>query len=325
MATISVIMSAYNEPPEWLKASIESILSQSFADFEFIIVNDNPANSELQVILQTHQSEDGRIKTVANDYNIGATKSFNKAMSLAEGKYIARMDTDDISLVQRFQLQYDFLENHKRIFLVGSAVKIIDQHDRLGAKTVKSTRHEQISKNIFSDKLPFYHPTIMFRNEGFRYREKFETTQDFDFYLGLLSEGKQFANLKDVLLHYRMSDHGISATKKRKQILFKELALKFYDERRTTGCDSYDIIDFNNESQVLKFLQMNPRQLEIRVAKEQTTFALGAGNYQAAKQAFDAYRNKSSSTLDKIALWLFTRLPVTHKLYRKIRYQFLRL
>jgi len=320
MKYISVIMSVYNEPAEWLKNSIESILNQTSTDFEFIIVNDNPERSKLKTALQGYQAKDKRIRLIENDYNIGATKSLNKALALAEGKYIARMDADDISLPHRLQLQYEFLEKHGQIFLVGSAVRTIDRSDKLRAKAVRRYRHERILRDIFSGRLPFYHPSIMFRNEGFKYREKFDTTQDFDLYLILLSAGKKFANLKDVLLYYRMSDQSISGTKRRKQIILKELTLKFYRERETKGFDSYDILDFKNESEVLRFLQIDPKQLEIRAIKEQVTFALGAGNYQAAKQAFDTYRKQCSFTLDKAALWLFTHLPFTHKLYRIICY-----
>lgn len=323
MAIISVIMSTYNEPAEWLKASIESVLNQSFTDFEFIIVNDNPTRNELKTILHAYRIKDDRIIIVENNRNLGPAGAKNKAIEIASGKYIAVMDADDISLPQRLQLQCEFLEKYTQIFLVGSAVKIIDQNGRFRAKVVKHTRHEQIRKSLLTGKLAFYHPSIMFRNEEFKYREKFDATLDLDLYLILLSANRKFANLKDVLLHYRMSNQSISGAKRRKQIIFKELALKFYHERQTSSSDSYDSLNFKNESQVLRFLQIDSEQLEVKATKEQIAFILGAGNYQAAKEAYATYRRKSIFTLDKAVLWMFINLPFTHKLYRKIRYEVL--
>lgn len=320
MSEISVIMSVYNEPPEWLRASIESILNQTFTDFEFIIVNDNPARSELQSILQGYQTKNDHIKILSNDSNIGLTKSLNKALSAAAGRYIARMDADDISLPQRLQLQYEFLESRKEIFLCGSAIRILNQNSKLGPKAVKSSQHKNIIKDIFSGRLAFYHPAIMFRSEGHFYREKFKTAQDFDFYLTLLSAGKKFANLNEVLLHYRMSDQSISGTKRRQQIILKELALKFYGERKAQGGDSYESLDFQDEPQILQFLKLENKNLEARILKEQIVFSLGAGNYKIAKQAFDSYKQQSGWGLETFFLWLFTCLPFVHKIYRKVRY-----
>ena len=99
---VSVLMSVYSEPKEWLISSINSILNQSFSDFEFIIINDNPTRSINSIVLNYFAITDSRVKIFENKSNIGLTKSLNKGLKLTEGKYIARMDADDISLPDRF-------------------------------------------------------------------------------------------------------------------------------------------------------------------------------------------------------------------------------
>ena len=93
---LSVVMSIYKEPVEWMRQSIDSILNQTFTDFEFVIVNDNPIRSENRDILDEYSKKDFRIIVLSNDENIGLTKSLNKGLRISKGKYIARMDADDI-------------------------------------------------------------------------------------------------------------------------------------------------------------------------------------------------------------------------------------
>ena len=324
MVPIVVLMSVYNEPLDWLKRSIQSILNQTFRDFEFIIVNDNPHRQELKDILKSYDNRDGRIRIIENCENLGPAGAKNKALRSAGGRYIAIMDADDISLPERLKSQYQFLEKNSDIFLVGTSVQITDQNGVLKEKVIKHKSHKLIVNDILTGKLPFYHPTIMFRNEGFSYRDKFTVTLDYDFYLVCLSKNKKFGNLKQVLLHYRVSDQSISMTKKQKQVVFKKLAFKFYSERIKTGKDSYLDLDFNDQEQVLRFLGVKPEQLEAEAFKEKIVFALAAGDYEAAQQAFECYKEHNVKKAEKFILCLFLAFPWLHKLYRKLRYEILK-
>lgn len=324
MKSVSVIMSAYNEPLEWLQHSMDSILAQTFEAFEFIIVNDNPQRQELKDILKDYNNRDGRIRIIENEKNIGLTKSKNKGLQLAAGKYIAIMDADDIAMPERVQLQHQFLENNKDIFLVGTSVGILDQNGVLKEKVIKHKNHKQIVNDMFTGKLPFYHPTIMFRNEGFLYRENFSVTQDYDFYLVCLSKNKKFSNLKQLLLHYRLSDRSISMNKRRKQVLYKYLAFQFYYERQTKGKDSYCDIDFDNQEQVMRFLSIKPQELEVTILREQVIVALGGDNYAAARKAFNLYAKCASMSGERAILWVFVNMPFVYRLYRKLRYEILK-
>jgi len=211
---ISVIMSIYKEPLKWVSESINSILNQTFKDFEFFIINDNPNRKELQEFLKKYKKQDKRIILIQNKKNLGLTKSLNIALKKSKGKYIARMDADDISLPNRLKIQYEYLEKNKRYFLCASKAILIDEEN-----------NKIVSINIlYLDKvLPFIlknvgniliHPTIFFRNEGFRYNERFLFAQDYYFYLKVLKCGKKISIIKEPLIKYRKNQNSITNTKK---------------------------------------------------------------------------------------------------------------
>jgi len=324
MKPISILMSVYNEPLDWLKGSIESMLGQTFVDFELIIVNDNPDRGDIGDLLEQYRSGDNRVRIITNSENLGLTKSLNKAIQAAGGKYIARMDADDAALPERLALQYKFLEKNDDVFLAGTSVKIIDQNGAVRHSAVKHTNHKEIVQEMFGGRLALYHPTIMFRNQGLLYREHFETAQDYDFYLNLLSKNKKFANLRDILLHYRVSNRSVSMSSKRKQVLAGKLALKFYYERLETGSDSYDKLDFGDEDCLLRFLGITTDQLEREALRKSIVFALAAGDVEAAMRAFGNYKRCDGHKADKFMLSLFVKFPRLHGFYRKLRYEILR-
>ncbi|MGD0077163.1 MAG: glycosyltransferase [Sedimentisphaerales bacterium] len=325
MKQITVVMSVYNEPLEWLQHSIDSILAQTFEAFEFIIINDNPQRRENKDILKSYSNKDGRISIIENNENLGLAESLNKGIRQAQGKYIARMDADDISLPERFELQHRFLEKHKDVFMVGTSAQIMDGNGLLREKTIMHSSHKQIVDNILAGRMAFYHSTIMLRNEGFLYRDKLNNAEDYDFYLNLLLKGKRFGNIKEVCLNYRMSGQGISMTKKRRQVIMSKLALKFYYEKLQNGYDSYDKLDFNNEEQLVKFIGIPLDKLEAEAFREKMVFALGIGDYEAAGQAFQCYKKYNAPKTEKLILWLFLTFPWLYGLYRKLRYEIFKL
>jgi glycosyltransferase involved in cell wall biosynthesis len=234
-------MSVYNSE-KYLKKSIESILNQSFTDFEFIIINDKSSDKS-EKILDEFAQKDERIKLYTNEKNLGLTKSLNIALRLAKGKYIARMDADDISFDNRFQSQFEFLENDKSIFLLGSWAVEIDEMGKEKA-LLKPVKYPKDISRVLAKQNTIIHPSIMFRNEGNNfYREKFKYAQDYDFYLCLLSKGKQFANFSEVLIKYRISKSSISIQKNTQQRLFTQKANFFYHEREEYNKDSYDFFE----------------------------------------------------------------------------------
>lgn len=225
---ISIIMSVFNDE-ENLEESIESVLEQNFKDFEFLIVDDCSRDSSYE-ILKYYKSRDNRIKLFKNKDNLGLTKSLNFLLSKAKGKYIARMDSDDICLKDRIKKQYRFLERNMDIFLIGGGSYNINYKGLIVSKFEPPTGYKEIKKEL-PIKNCIYHPTIMFRNMGYEYREKFIYSQDYDFYLNLLSRGKKLRNFKEPLIKYRLNPKSITYNENIHQGLFAEQARIFYRQR----------------------------------------------------------------------------------------------
>ena len=126
MVETSVIMATYKESIECLKQSIESIINQTYNDFEFIIILDNPDNKEHIAFINDYVCKDERIKFYINDKNMGLTNTLNRGLKLAEGKYICRMDADDISELYRMEHQKKYLEEND-FDLIGGISQMIDE------------------------------------------------------------------------------------------------------------------------------------------------------------------------------------------------------
>lgn len=194
---ISVLMPVYNTKEEYLRTSIESILNQTFTDFEFIIVNDGSTNNAEEVILSY---KDNRIKYVKQE-NQGIVGALNNAWSKASGKYIARMDSDDIAYPERFAKQVNFLEENPEYSLVGSWAKIIP------SKNIIKLPQDIKIMDLLADCM-FIHPSIMFNKADFekfnlQYETGFEYAEDYCLYANAVKYLK-ITNLQEVLLDYRV-------------------------------------------------------------------------------------------------------------------------
>ena len=208
---ISVIMSVY-KPTELMYDAIFSILNQTYKDFEFIIVSDGEKNLEVP--------DDPRIRVIYNEKNIGLTKSLNKALDIAQGEYIARMDADDISLPNRFAEQVKYLDAHPECILVGTWAEIIDEQGNV-KRVVKHPCDDKVIQRELIKYNPFFHSSIMFR-KGLYYNENFRYAQDYELYFRLTrgwDDGKKkLANLPLFLQQYRETNNSITSQKNREQI-----------------------------------------------------------------------------------------------------------
>jgi glycosyltransferase involved in cell wall biosynthesis len=237
-AKISVIMAVYNSE-EFLEETIRNIINQTFNNFEFIVIDDCSTDNSLNII-KNYTKQDKRIILIENKKNIGLTKSLNKGLRIAKGKYIARIDADDIALSERLEKQYKYLEEHQDIFLIGGAALVIDKNGK-EIKKYKPIVNENQLKRLLKKGNAIYHPTVMFRNEKNNfYREKFYYSQDYDFYLTMLLKGKRLINIPDLLIKYRINPEAISFSQRTKQKLFAEKAKEFYHQRLKHGKDEYD-------------------------------------------------------------------------------------
>lgn len=211
---ISVVMSVFSEPLEWIQESIDSILQQTYTDFEFIIINDNPERKELCDFLTKFAAKDSRMVLIQNETNIGLTKSLNKGLKKSRGEYIARMDADDISLPERFSKQVEFLDKHPETGICGTAIEMFGNLNLIFSYP---TKHEDIF--LFLETC-FAHPTVMYRShivKQFYYDETRRVSQDYDLWIRMYMGGVCMANLNEVLLKYRCSHIQISCTKMKMQ------------------------------------------------------------------------------------------------------------
>lgn len=249
---ISVVMAVYKEPLSWISLAIESILKQSFKNFEFIIILDNPIDLVLTEFLKGYAKKDLRIKLLFNETNIGLTKSLNKGICISCGKYIARMDADDISESYRFQMQYDFMENNTQYVACGSNVLFIDENDKIVKLLKKPKKNSDINDAMIAES-PIVHPTFFFkRNSGLLYNEYYIFAQDYDLIARLSSIGKLY-NIQKPLLKYRKSSLQISSQKLKEQSAFGKKIRDAYVAQYIKTRDGSDFITDSPEA--LKYIQ----------------------------------------------------------------------
>lgn len=204
---VTVLMSVYNGA-QFLHESIQGILSQTFADFEFIIIDDG-STDDTKHILQSYATRDSRVRLILNNTNIGLTASLNRGLELARGEYLARQDSDDVSLSQRLQEQVTRLDHDPALILIGSAYHVVDAMGVILGTTRNPESDTAIKWRMLIDN-PFAHSSVMFRRQpllihGLRYDERCRFAQDYDLWSRLLQYGAG-ENLSLPLIRYRV--HG---------------------------------------------------------------------------------------------------------------------
>lgn len=216
---VSVIMSVYNGE-KYLEGCVDSILKQSFKNFEFIIVNDCSTDRSPQML--DNMYDDKRITILHNRKNIGLTKSLNNALRLVKSGYIARMDVDDISMPERLRMQYEFLEKNPEFGVVGSNYYEIDEDTSIIGEITLPEKYEDIRRKILRLN-PFNHSAVMIRKSVLdninNYNDKFVYAQDYELWLRLMRNCKGY-NIQDKLLMKRNPKGSVTVAKKRRQIGF---------------------------------------------------------------------------------------------------------
>ena len=199
---VSVILSVYNQA-QYLTLAIDSILNQSFANFEFLIMNDASTDSTPQIL---HRYRDRRITVFTHRRKLGLAASLNYLIRRSRGEYLARMDADDIAYPRRLKIQLDYLTRHPHITACGTAVDLIDA---AGKKVGQKHYPPRITKTLLMRYNPLIHSTVMIRKEVCTYDATLNGAEDYDLWLRLGSK-YQLANINRVLLTYRVNPEGIS-------------------------------------------------------------------------------------------------------------------
>ena len=213
---ISVLLPVYNSE-RYISLAIESILNQSFTDFEFIIIDDCSSDTSWD-ICQKYAQQDNRIIAVRNKINLGLCETLNVGLMLARGRYIARQDNDDWSYPNRLSNQYNFMETHEDVGIVGGSMEITNENGDVIGKRAYQLTDTSIRNKIFRC-APFSHPLVMFRKSvldivGY-YNIEHAPADDYELYFRIGKISK-FANLNETLLKYRVIPTSLtnSGTKK---------------------------------------------------------------------------------------------------------------
>lgn len=212
---ISVIMPCYNRE-KYVVEAIESILNQTYSNFEFIIIDDCSTDNTFEVVKE-YAKKDNRIIALRNDKNYSIVHSLNKGIKLARGKYIARMDDDDISLPKRFEKQVEFLENNEDVIVLGTFIKVFTDDMKEYYSWITETNPEviKILINFFN---PICHPSVMIRKsfleeKKLTYAKEYEFAEEYYLWNQIIQNGGKIVNLSDILLKFRTHHKRISENK----------------------------------------------------------------------------------------------------------------
>jgi glycosyltransferase involved in cell wall biosynthesis len=244
---VSVVMSVYNDT-EYLQSSIQSILSQTFNDLEFIIVDDGSTDDTLAIVKRFN---DPRIRLLEQSHK-GLPAALNYGISKSSGELIIRMDADDISFPDRIENQVKFMDDNPNLSMIGGGAEIIDSNGKsIGIRNPVLGEENIIELSHYA--CPTIHPTLCFRRSVIekigRYRENFLYAQDYDLVLRMLDFKFRVENIPDILIKYRTNKKH-SSVKLYKHLKFVRFAQKLHNQRiQSNNVDSYltnsQFLDFN--------------------------------------------------------------------------------
>lgn len=240
---VSVIIPCYNAQ-KFVEKAVRSIMEQTYTNLEILCCDDCSTDKTL-IILQKLSQEDSRVKVIKNEQNLKIVQTLNKLVYLSSGKYIARMDADDISLPNRIEKQVEFMEKNAEVGLCGCNAFHINEKDKKIGKSFLPLSFED-NKFFLQFYSTFYHPTILAKSEVFKenlYDEDFICAEDYELWCRLVFEkGIRAENLRDRLFLYRMNSQGISQKNAEKQ---KENSAKIFltknilKENKNFHCNVY--------------------------------------------------------------------------------------
>lgn len=202
---VSVIMATFNETPDFITESIQSILDQTYANFEFIILDDS-SNDDTKSAIDKMASLDSRIKIIRKNERMGFVPALNEGLRIAKGDFIARMDGDDISYPYRFEVQLRYFSEHPEVDILGGALDIINEDGNVVSRRIYPLQGLPLKLyTILRD--PIAHPTVMMRRERLKqwlYDESYRRGEDIELWLRLRNEGANMRNIENPLLKYRV-------------------------------------------------------------------------------------------------------------------------
>lgn len=239
---ISVLMPVYNGQ-QYLAEAIESILNQTYKQFELLLLDDGSSDNSAQII---KDHKDSRIVYVKNETNKGLIFTLNRGIGLAKGTYIARMDADDVSVANRFEKQILEFEKDEKLVVCGSFIKTFGNGSEEYVSHIPVT-NAQIMSSIFFV-CPFAHPSVMIKKESLLhlnefYREDYKHSEDYDLWSRLVFVGNS-KNIPEFLLNYRVHDKQVST-------VFEDHKYQSVSKIQTNLLSQFNIIPTDSESKFL--------------------------------------------------------------------------
>lgn len=238
---ISVLSSVYNETLAEIRESIDSILSQSYTDFELIVVLDRPDYAEGLALLQEYAAKDTRVKVLVNEKNIGLALSMNYAAENAKGEYFLRMDADDVCYPGRFQMQIDAIEGSDYDLVCGNYDFMDENGEMLPQRPALYTDRQM--EVLLSYRNIIHHPTVIMKAKAFweagAYRN-YPCAQDYDLWLRMKCNGCKMHMMPEKLIKYRVRQASTTVQKRYKQSCTIEYIRKLYEQKNNMAGYSYE-------------------------------------------------------------------------------------
>jgi len=216
---ISVIMAAYNVE-RFIGAAIESVLAQTYSNWELIVAND-ASPDKVREIVEGYAKRDGRIRLINLEKNSGQAIARNRAVEKASGEYLAILDADDLALPNRFETQLAYFKAHPEVAILGSAAIIIDEHGKKLSTKIKTLTNEEIRFSLLLQS-QFIHSSVMMKKSAFDelggYRHEFVYAEDYDLWSRARDKGFIMANIAEPLISYRIQAQSVTMISKSQKI-----------------------------------------------------------------------------------------------------------
>ena len=221
---VTILLPAYNAAL-YLRDSLDSIMRQAFKDFDVLLIDDGSMDDTSKIAIE-YSNIDRRIKYYKNEKNIGLIKTLNKGLSLAKGEYIVRMDADDIMFDDRLYKQVKYMDSNPECFVCGGQMEYIG--GLTGMAPILPQKYEDLLYLSLIN-CPLYHPTTIIRNSaikqfGLKYNDSYKHAEDYKFWSDIIfTHPNSIANIKDVVLFYRISNNQITAKYSDEQDLISKI------------------------------------------------------------------------------------------------------
>lgn len=234
---VSVIMACYNEDLNLIKKSIESVINQTHLNIEFIIVCDNPKNEDIRNLLIYYSKLDSRIRVIFNEKNKGLIESLNTALNIAKGNFIARMDADDICMLNRIETQLEYLLKNNFDFVMSKVIFIDELGNKIFNKKNENIKEDRIKKYLMYRNISF-HPTWLFKKSVLEKNKKYNQiiyAEDYDFICRVILNGFSIGYIDSELLYYRIRSTGITKSNRYYQEIVTQIVSKCYTKALKNG------------------------------------------------------------------------------------------